>query len=421
MLDQATLRDEVESLTGLHVLATKQLAAGNSRATYIVTVDDDDGSYELVVRHDTGGGPLSHTAFGLDREAAVYGAFGGRGLPVPALHACSEDHRTIVIDKVEGSDAWDIAMLPPLLEVLRRLHEADITNLVPHLAAASAWDDVAEWIHVHRSKTQPPSPYVELAQKVLADTFPGEPPHLVLCHGDVGPHNFLHRDGHLTGLIDWEFAHLGDPYDDLAWLTVRSWMFGLELPDFYPTATESYFGSADSLDLDRLRYWQAVVLLRNLVIVESAIAGGGTAAQDSLVHHILRPSLRWKLVEALAFLTPGIDVADLREAPPTPGHEGGEAVAEVCAGLDTLLSSSTLEAAQVRRVKLMRKLLRDLTSGWPQPAAPSLHGLSGVGLHRSLGDLAQHARAGLKAFPSAQRLADRPLAPFDQESADTEC
>lgn len=31
----------------------------------------------------------------------------------------------------------------------------------------------------------------------------------------------MHKDGHLTGLIDWEFAHFGDPMDDLGWMAFR--------------------------------------------------------------------------------------------------------------------------------------------------------------------------------------------------------
>ncbi|MEZ4314154.1 MAG: phosphotransferase [Polyangiaceae bacterium] len=30
----------------------------------------------------------------------------------------------------------------------------------------------------------------------------------------------------LSGVIDWEFAHVGDPVEDLAWPLVRAWRFG---------------------------------------------------------------------------------------------------------------------------------------------------------------------------------------------------
>jgi aminoglycoside phosphotransferase (APT) family kinase protein len=37
-----------------------------------------------------------------------------------------------------------------------------------------------------------------------------------VCHGDLGPWNFLEKDGRLTGVIDWDLAHFGQSLDDLA-------------------------------------------------------------------------------------------------------------------------------------------------------------------------------------------------------------
>lgn len=40
----------------------------------------------------------------------------------------------------------------------------------------------------------------------------------VLVHGDFGLHNALFDDGRLSGMLDWERAHLGNPAEDLAYL-----------------------------------------------------------------------------------------------------------------------------------------------------------------------------------------------------------
>lgn len=41
----------------------------------------------------------------------------------------------------------------------------------------------------------------------------------VLVHGDFGPQNLLlnEQTAEPTALVDWEFAHIGDPVDDIAW------------------------------------------------------------------------------------------------------------------------------------------------------------------------------------------------------------
>ena len=43
---------------------------------------------------------------------------------------------------------------------------------------------------------------------------------MVVCHGDLGPWNFLQIDGTLTGVVDWDLAHFGSPLDDLASLAL---------------------------------------------------------------------------------------------------------------------------------------------------------------------------------------------------------
>lgn len=60
--------------------------------------------------------------------------------------------------------------------------------------------------HVHAVDTTP-----------LADVLPGTG--RVLVHGDFGVQNIVvaGKPPHVSGLLDWEFAHLGDPLEDLAW------------------------------------------------------------------------------------------------------------------------------------------------------------------------------------------------------------
>ncbi len=41
---------------------------------------------------------------------------------------------------------------------------------------------------------------------------------VTLVHGDAGFHNTLWHDGELVGLIDWEFAGVGNPLADAAWV-----------------------------------------------------------------------------------------------------------------------------------------------------------------------------------------------------------
>ena len=45
-------------------------------------------------------------------------------------------------------------------------------------------------------------------------------------------------------MLDWEFAHLADPVEDLAWPLVRAWRFG---------ADDRHLGGIGELDYRALR------------------------------------------------------------------------------------------------------------------------------------------------------------------------
>jgi aminoglycoside phosphotransferase len=50
----------------------------------------------------------------------------------------------------------------------------------------------------------------------------------VLVHGDFGPQNVLVNGDTLTALLDWEFAHVGDAIEDLAW---AEWIVRMHHPN----------------------------------------------------------------------------------------------------------------------------------------------------------------------------------------------
>jgi aminoglycoside phosphotransferase (APT) family kinase protein len=53
-----------------------------------------------------------------------------------------------------------------------------------------------------------------------------EPRPIVLVHGDFRTGNYMVEHTRLTGILDWEFCHWGDPREDLGWFCARCWRFG---------------------------------------------------------------------------------------------------------------------------------------------------------------------------------------------------
>ena len=68
------------------------------------------------------------------------------------------------------------------------------------------------------------APSLELALLTLRQRLPFDGPRVV-CHGDFRVGNFMVGPQGLSAVLDWEFAHLGDPREDLGWTMVRAWRF----------------------------------------------------------------------------------------------------------------------------------------------------------------------------------------------------
>lgn len=91
-------------------------------------------------------------------------------------------------------------------------------------------------------------------------------------HRDYRTGNYLVHNGHLTGVLDWEFPAFGNPLEDVGWICARCWRFarpdltvggiaGVE--DFVP---EYERASGRRVSRSDLNYWQVMAHLRWAVI-----------------------------------------------------------------------------------------------------------------------------------------------------------
>ena len=93
------------------------------------------------------------------------------------------------------------------------------------LPGKSPAETALEKTREHLASLGEPHPALELALRWLRARAPqcASP---VLVHGDFRVGNLMVGPAGLVGVFDWEFAHVGDPAEDLAWPCVRSWRFG---------------------------------------------------------------------------------------------------------------------------------------------------------------------------------------------------
>jgi aminoglycoside phosphotransferase (APT) family kinase protein len=412
--DSEELSSWAEAALGGRTVEWRQLIGGNSRTTYLAAVETPAETIRLVVRAERGDGPFSDTELTLEREARMYRAVEGSGVAVPRLLAVAEDAGAIALSRVSGSEDWSERVLDDLLAEIAKLHRADPTAAQAAGFEPRALADLELWEGIAAAKITTPSPYLEFAFDFLRRHFPGEPERIVICHGDVGPGNVLHDGERLTGLLDWEFSHLGDPIDDLAWITVRGAMFGVDVPDFGARVRAHYAAAAEvELDPGRLAFWQAVIVLRNLVTCLASI-NNPTRGRDRLIHHMLVPPLQVMMVDAMARIA-GVEPAAPEPLDPLPDLPGLDILDEIVGNLPLLVDATDDPEAQTRG-KRMKWLGRQLVDNLPLApaiaAADAAEGPAATDDAERLGQLGRMARRHLLLFPRQEGMVDADFAGF---------
>ena len=113
------------------------------------------------------------------------------------------------------------ALLADLARELAAIHRIPIAGLpAPAMDTAAALADLkARFLSYGGDR-----PILALALRWLERNLP-MPAEPRLVHGDFRLGNLLVEQGRLTGVLDWELAHLGDPHEDLAYGCMTVWRF----------------------------------------------------------------------------------------------------------------------------------------------------------------------------------------------------
>ena len=103
-------------------------------------------------------------------------------------------------------------------------------------------------------------PVLALALRWLEANIPA-PVSPRLVHGDFRLGNLLVENGRLTGVLDWELAHFGDPHEDLAYGCMTVWRFSRPDRPAYGLASVEALAKAyaeaggEAFDPVRFRFW----------------------------------------------------------------------------------------------------------------------------------------------------------------------
>lgn len=280
----ARLEAFLAGITGAEakVVAARHLTGGASRETWAVDVDLFGQRQALVLRMDMGG-EIHDEALSREQEFRLLEVAYRHGVLVPRPRWLCTDTGVLgaaffLMDRLEGESVGRRVVREPGLaegrtrlprqmgEQAARIHRIDfaaegLTFLPAPLPSRSPAQTAVANATKQLWRIGEPHPALELALRWLQTNAPPCPVP-VLVHGDFRVGNLMVGPDGLRGVFDWEFAHIGDPMEDLAWPCVRSWRFGQDAlrmggvgqPEEFFSAYEQAGGRP--VDRGAVAYWE---------------------------------------------------------------------------------------------------------------------------------------------------------------------
>lgn len=283
---KTALEEALRAVTGSEVRVEnlQAMAGGASQEMWRLDASVDGGEWRgehaLVLRWQLGG-KIYREALDLAREFRVIQAAYGGQVPVarpfwfiadllgrPALLMQRLDGETIGRRIVKEASLEEARKKLPaqMAHALAQIHKLDVAPLRDILPQPNPDETPAQWLIGQLEKNldeiDEPHPALELGLRWLRVHEPKAPEQLTVNHGDFRIGNVIVNPEGLVGVLDWEFAHIGDPAEDLAWGCVRDWRFGMDSKHFGGLGEpEDFFAayqndSGRMIDPARIFYWE---------------------------------------------------------------------------------------------------------------------------------------------------------------------
>jgi aminoglycoside phosphotransferase (APT) family kinase protein len=325
----AYLQSKMPDARDVAVSNIARIAGGASRETWSFDARWVDANSVVergfIIRRDP---PASLLAGNNELEFELYTAMAGSGIPVPPVYWIERDGSALdrpffVMGRLPGAtDARTLVTSPAFADVrpkvtqqkaqiLASIHNFEVNGLktLEHPASRSdaAAHEIARWEKVMREDTLEPQPVLELAFNWLKRHEPPPPERLTIVHGDYRTGNFLYDQSGITGILDWEMAHAGDPVEDVGWVVIKSWRWagddrvgGLCSRDEFVRLYEEAGGVR--VDREALKFWEVFgnVKFATLFLTGTkAIIQGKTPDLLLAVTSFIQPGLEVELLELI--------------------------------------------------------------------------------------------------------------------------
>jgi aminoglycoside phosphotransferase (APT) family kinase protein len=370
-----TIVDWIEDVAGAPVEHLDRRPGGARKEAWFVDVRGPDGARPLFLRYDRSDPTRTGDPWTLRREAIVYLALQGTEVLAPTVVAVHPTEQAMLSERVTGENWFSrirdpdeqLSVARDFMTRLAALHSLDpdelelpgfpSTRSVPELVE----HELDEWERVIEFRGGNPDPGLRVSMDWLRANIPDYEGPPVLVQGDTGPGNFMYADGKVVAVVDWELAHLGDPMDDIAWLSLRA----VQEPfTHFPDRLADYVAlTGNAIDEHRVRYYRVMAETKLLVMSHSPggirirrTGGGGGDAGNGLIYGVLHRRL-W--LEAFADLV-GIEEQVAETPPDLEPTEADQLFDNVLGQLRDVVAPRIEDPLALQRTKGVARILKYL-------------------------------------------------------------
>ena len=267
------------------ITSISQLNGGASMYTWEIAASFEggllDGTSRLILRSQSDTPLLP--SIGIDNEFQLLKILKSKKFKVPKpliLDKCGllTGNPALIMQKIVGSskcigavsalNSLDRKRLTrDIAQQLGKLHKLEIPSNQWRLFKKAGEQSLIDRLYSQLDLLPYSLPVIEWALRWLEKNRPAQQIQS-LCHGDFRNGNLLVHRKRLTGIIDWEFTHIGNPLEDIGWFCARCWRFGNDreeaggigqLSDFIESYETANPGNVNWLELP---YWKIVATVQ---------------------------------------------------------------------------------------------------------------------------------------------------------------
>jgi aminoglycoside phosphotransferase (APT) family kinase protein len=313
----------------VRIVRAEKLAGGAVQENWGIDVELDGGPFAgaqaWVLRTDA----LARISVSLDREAefAVLQVAHAAGVAVAApIVRCGDagviGRPFLIQRRVPGSAqarklvrdpalaSYGDALAGRLGEELARIHQIEprdgILSAMPIPMPSPARVEVAKFRASLDGATEA-RPALEYVLTWLDRNAP-KTERITLVHGDYRTGNYMVDGGRLSAVLDWEFAHWGDPNEDIGWFMARCWRFGNDKAEAGGIGSRAAFvegyerASGRTVDAAAVAYWEIMAAAKwatIAVLQGDRFRKGGEASIELALTGLMPPEMELDALDGI--------------------------------------------------------------------------------------------------------------------------